>query len=156
MFISDILNESRVFVDHDPRQVRSKTEALRVLSGLLAPGLESEPGAVEELLLAREGLQSTGIGDGVAIPHASIESAPGRVAALVVCPDGVPFDSVDGQDARIIVGVVGPRQTAGEHLRVLARVSRLLRERPLREALTSSTTPAEAYSLIRERDRELG
>ena len=78
------------------------------------------------MLADREELQSTGIGDGVvAIPHGSLEVLDQQTAALVLCPQGVDFDSIDGRPARIVVGVVGPKKATGEHLRLLARISRL-------------------------------
>jgi PTS system nitrogen regulatory IIA component len=127
-----------------------------MISEMIAPALATDRPRIEQLLLEREGLQSTGIGDGVAIPHASLEAAPGRTAALLICPAGVPFDAVDGQDARIIIGVVGPKQATSDHLRVLARISRLLRDGATRERLIASVNAGGAYALIESRDRELG
>jgi nitrogen PTS system EIIA component len=156
MHITDILAESRIYVDRTGDAVRTKFEALRVLSEMLAPALDTDRQRVESLLVKRENLQSTGIGDGVAIPHASLEAAPRRSAALLLCPQGVPFDAVDGESVHIIIGVVGPKEATSEHLRVLARISRLLRDDGTRRALAASETAQAAYALIERRDQVLG
>lgn len=156
MQIIQILPASRIFVDREGSAIKQKADALRMLSELLGPPLRTEGKVIEQLLAERERLQSTGIGDGVAIPHTSLEAAPGRVAALLLCPKGVPFDAIDGQDVRIVLGVVGPKEATGEHLRVLARVSRLLRDSETREALVRSENGEAAYQLIEARDHSLG
>lgn len=156
MRILDILPEERVVVDRSGSAVRDKSGALRVLSELLAPTVGVEPAKVEALLAEREKLQSTGIGDGVAIPHTSLEAVTARAAALLLCPSGVPFDSIDGADANIILGVVGPKEATGEHLRMLARISRVLRDVKTREALLACESPRQAHELIVSRDQALG
>lgn len=107
---------------------------------------------VEELLLERERLQSTGIGDGVAIPHTALEDAQAQAAALLVCPRGIDFESIDGERVSIVFGVVGPKRATGEHLRTLARISRLLRDADTRAQLAAAQSPATAYDLIRAHD----
>jgi len=109
MRITDILPAQSIYVDDGGAIVRAKPDALRILSELLAPALGCEGQTIERLLAERERLQSTGIGDGVAIPHTSLEAAGRRAAALVVCPQGVPFDAIDGADVRIVLGVIGPK-----------------------------------------------
>lgn len=156
MLITDILAQSRVCVDQEGKAVRTKLDALRVLAEMMAPELSVEGRQVEDLLTERENLQSTGIGDGVAIPHASLEAAPKRTAGLLICPRGVAFDAVDGRNATIIIGVVGPKQATSEHLRVLARISRLLRDPETREKLIAARSAAEAFALVESRDRDLG
>jgi len=155
MRIVDILPKDRIYVDGNGT-VHGKAEALHVLAGLLASGLDCQQDAIETLLAERERLQSTGIGDGVAIPHTSLEAAAKRAAALVLCPRGVPFDAIDGANVNIILGVIGPRDATGEHLRVLARISRLLRDDATRRALVGSPGSAEAFRIIESREQQLG
>lgn len=155
MRIVDILPKDRIYVDGQGT-VHGKAEALHVLAGLLAAGLDCKQDAIETLLAERERLQSTGIGDGVAIPHTSLEAAAKRAAALVLCPKGIPFDAIDGSDVNIILGVIGPRDATGEHLRVLARISRLLRDEATRRALVHSAGSAEAFQVIESREQQLG
>jgi PTS system nitrogen regulatory IIA component len=156
MRLSDILAASRIVVDTTGVQVPDKEQALRVLGALLAPELKVDAEAVHKLLSEREKLQSTGIGEGVAIPHTSIEEAPRQAAALLLCPRGVPFDSIDGNNVHIIFGVVGPKRATSEHLKTLARVSRMLRSPETRRALLESPGAEQAYSFIEEQDAALG
>lgn len=155
MQLTDILTVDRILVDSDGGFVQDKGDALRILAHMLAPVVGADHATIENLLTERERLQSTGIGDGVAIPHTSIEAAPGQSAALLVCPLGVPFDAIDGAKVNIVFGVVGPRRATGEHLRILARISRLLRDASARERLVRSATPEEVLQLIRTQDSAL-
>ncbi|MBN1607960.1 MAG: PTS sugar transporter subunit IIA [Polyangiaceae bacterium] len=154
MRLSDILAEQRIVVDASGSVVPDKGAALQLLASLLAPAVELDPEVVERLLKDREELQSTGIGDGVAIPHASADAAVKQAAALLVCPRGVPFEAIDGQAVELVFGVVGPRRATGEHLRTLARISRLLRDDSTRHQLKHAASPIEAYNLIEAHDAE--
>ena len=156
MRITDILPKESIYVDALGTVVHGKFDALRVLSELLAPALGCEGHMIEELLAERERLQSTGIGDGVAIPHTSLEAAGRRAAALVVSPQGIPFDAIDGGKVHIVLGVIGPKDATGEHLRVLARISRMLRDERTRLALSHAQTAGEAFGVIEAREQQLG
>jgi nitrogen PTS system EIIA component len=153
MHISDILTAERIFLDANGSTVRTKQDALRVLASLLGPPVSAPGDVIERMLSEREQLQSTGIGDGVAIPHASLGAAACRAAALLLSAHGVPFDAIDGKHVHIILGVVGPKDATGEHLRVLARVSRLLRDAPTRRILVASSDAVQAFQLIESRDQ---
>jgi PTS system nitrogen regulatory IIA component len=155
MRLSDILAPERILVDLSGETVHDKADAIRLLSEMLAPVVSAEQQTVERLLMERERLQSTGIGDGVAIPHTSVESAPGQAAALLLSRRGIPFDAIDGADVHIIFGVVGPKRATGEHLRALARISRLLRDNDTRTRLVSANDARAAMSLIEENDASL-
>lgn len=156
MRLCDILSAERILVDADGGFVREKRDAMRLLARLLAPAAGVDQSRVEEILVAREKLQSTGIGDGVAIPHASCDEAPAQAAALLLCPHGVAFDAIDGGEVTIVFGVVGPRRATGDHLRTLARISRLLRDAATRERLAHSTTADGAFKLIADQDSSMG
>ena len=75
-----------------------------------------------------------------------------QAAALLLVPGGVDFDAIDGASVRIIFGVVGPKRATGEHLRTLARISRLLRDEQTRAKLLDSKSPASAYELIQDHE----
>jgi PTS system nitrogen regulatory IIA component len=152
MRLCDILTVDRIVIDGDGGFVRGKSDALRVLSELLAPALHVERARLEEHLVERERLQSTGIGDGVAIPHTALEEAEKQTGALLLCPRGVDFDAIDGAPVNIVFGVVGPKRDTGEHLRTLARISRLLRDENTRQSLISAASSEFAYQLIEARD----
>lgn len=152
MRLCEILSVERIFVDADGSVVKDKTTALHLLSRMLSPALGIEQTQVESLLLERERLQSTGIGDGVAIPHTAVEEAATQAAAVVLCPNGIDFEAIDGEKVRIVFGVVGPKRATGEHLRTLARISRLLRDVATREKLVTSPNSAAALELIQTND----
>ena len=126
MRLSDIITQDRILVDREGA-LPSKSQALHALARLLGGAVSAPEEEVLALLLEREQLQSTGIGDGVAIPHSALEHAEAQAGALLLFPKGIDFDAIDGQPVHIVFGVVGPKRATGEHLRTLARISRLLR-----------------------------
>lgn len=152
MRLVEILAEDRVVV---ARGLADKEAALRAVARLLANGASVSDAVVRSVLEEREALQSTGIGDGVAIPHGFLGELASQVAALMVVPEGVAFDAIDGRPAKIILGVVGPKKgmhAQVEHLRILARVSKVLREPGLRDKLIGAADSATVYQLIRDAD----
>jgi PTS system nitrogen regulatory IIA component len=156
MRLVEILTEDRVVVT---RGLQGKPAALEVVASLLCRGTPSkDAGAVHAVLAEREALQSTGIGEGVAIPHGFLVELDKQVAALAVVPDGVEFEAIDGKPARILVGVVGPKRgmhAQVEHLRILARVSKVLREPNLREKIMASKSAEEVFALVRDADAKV-
>jgi PTS system nitrogen regulatory IIA component len=157
MNLIEILTSERVNIARADNTPASKEATLRELSLLLAKG-GSPSGPSENdyfrVLGEREALQSTGIGDGVAIPHGAMEALSRQVACVLICPDGVPFDAIDGRPVFILFAVVGPKRATGEHLKTLARISRLLRDLHFREKLLSSADRDEAFDLIRRAEDE--
>ena len=152
MRLTDILTADRVVVTTHKDGIRSKQEVIERLAQLLAPAAAKEASAIHKILSDREQLQSTGIGDGVAIPHGSLDSLQQQAAAVLLCPEGVEFEAIDGRPARIVVGVIGPRRSTGEHLRMLARISRLLRDGSFRDRLLSSPDGPAAFHAISHED----
>lgn len=146
MRLSDLLARDRV---DTALKVADKSAALDAVAALLAQGAEGHgPAAIIQVLRAREGQQTTGVGDEVAIPHGRIAGLPRLVAALAIVPDGVEFDSIDRRPVRIMVAILAPEGSAGDHLRALARVARLLRDARLRQQLLDASTPAGALQVI--------
>ncbi|PIE05882.1 MAG: nitrogen regulatory IIA protein [Sorangium cellulosum] len=148
MRLTDILTEDRVLVTRPNGGITAKGEVIETLAALLSKGTGGDSASIHKVLSEREQLQSTGIGDGVAIPHGSLDTLENQTAAVVLCPAGVEFQSIDGRPATIIVGVVGPRRATGEHLRMLARISRLLRDPSFRSRLLASPQGADAFHII--------
>ena len=146
MRINDVLKRENV---HVYLRQTSKESLLREMVDLLLAGRSGEDRheALREVKL-REDIGSTGIGAGVAIPHAKPTFCDGLMACLGIAEDPVPFDAIDGQPVRIFVLVLGPREQAGLHLRFLARVARLLKKRERREALLACTDADQAYQVV--------
>ena len=130
MHLADLLTADRVAVRRDDvGTALDKSRALHLLSELLARGTTIGADTIERVLREREALQSTGIGEGVAIPHGAMLELDKQLAAVLTIPDGVDFDAIDGAKVNILFAVIGPKRASGEHLKTLARVSRLLRSR---------------------------
>jgi PTS system nitrogen regulatory IIA component len=150
MRLLDILSEQRVTTQ---LTATTKEEALSALAMLFTRDDESlDAPLVYEVLSERERLASTGIGSGVAIPHGRIAQLERLRAAVAISPLGIPFDAIDGAPVRIVVGVLAPQHHTGDHLRVLARVSRLLRSPDVREGLLSAASSRAAFELIARAD----
>jgi PTS system nitrogen regulatory IIA component len=133
-----------------------KTAVLRELASHLAaqiPGINAD--ALVEVLWERERLGSTAIGDGIAIPHGKLAGLQGVIGAFGRHPTGVDFDSLDGTPTHLFFLLVAPEDSVGQHLKALARVSRLLKDRAFRERLLAAPDRAALYALIREEDEKL-
>src|SRR5271154_7515467 len=127
MQLMQLLTAERVAIRHnDSATPLDKTGALHALAKLLALGTAMEPEQVERVLVEREQLQSTGIGEGVAIPHGALAQLETQCAALLIVPAGGEVQAIDGDRVTLLFAVIGPKRATGEHLKTLARVSRLL------------------------------
>lgn len=150
MRLSELLDPTRVLVQTEARAL-SKSAVLRSVAELFS-GLGTPISEVERVLVEREALQSTGLGDGVAIPHGALGSLDRQLAALLLLPSGVEFEAIDGRPVEIVFALVGPKRATGEHLKTLARISRLLRSPEFRARLLSSPTPEQAFELVATED----
>jgi PTS system nitrogen regulatory IIA component len=155
MRLTDLLTPERVAIHHDQNgRPLDKAGALKALALMLAKGTRVNGGEVERVLMEREQLQSTGIGEGVAIPHGALVQLDTQHAGLLIVPDGIDFAAIDGQAVHIIFAVIGPKRATGEHLKTLARVSRLLRNKSFRERLIASSDAKAAHDLISAEEGE--
>lgn len=146
MRLADILTVERVTVR---LRARDKPSALRELARLF---VGSDEGVGEEDIVRvfeeREALASTGVGSGVAIPHGRLPGVTKLRAALAVSTEGVEFDAIDGQPAHILIAVLGPEQKTGDHLKALARFSRLLRMERVRKRLLAADAAQDALEIL--------
>lgn len=133
-----------------------KEDALKELVDVLAEVKDiGEKKAIVRALVERESLGSTGIGQGIAIPHGKTDRVNELVAICGISKQGVNFDSLDGELVYIFFLLVAPKETAGPHLKALAQISRLLRDNFFCELLKRCETPDEVYDLIkREEDKK--
>jgi PTS system nitrogen regulatory IIA component len=150
MGVSEILSPDHVSVAGAAEGlVTTKREAIHRLAVLLARRQTVVTvDEIESVLNERERLQSTGVGGGVAIPHGSIDRLERTLGAVLLCPKPIDFDAIDSAPVSILFAVIGPRRATGEHLKTLARVSRLLRDDGFRGRLVAAATGPEAYTLI--------
>ncbi len=156
MRLTDLLTPERVAIRHnDPGRPLDKPAVLRALSEMLAHGAHVDVDQVERVLAEREQLQSTGIGEGVAIPHGALPQLETQHATLVIVPEGVDFAAIDGLPVNILFAVIGPKRATGEHLKTLARVSRLLRNKAFRDRLVGAADAQVVYALISAEEGEI-
>jgi nitrogen PTS system EIIA component len=145
VLLTELLTPDRVVV---PLSARDKggviAELTRHLIQHSGGTYQDVLGAVEE----REAVLSTGIGFGVAIPHARSSAVSQLTLVCGVSPEPVAFDSIDGEPVRLFFLIVGPESSAGQHVKVLSRIARLVRRENLRERLCEARTPAEFYEAL--------
>ncbi len=153
MNIMDFLAESAVTTDVKAHQ--SKEDVIRELVGLLVKAgsiKERDLGKLVQTLLKRESLGSTGIGQGVAIPHGKSDCVNKLVGAFGVSRSGVNFDALDGESVALFFLLVAPEDSAGPHLKALARISRLLKDKHFRDSLRAAKDERALVKVIKEED----
>ena len=128
----------------------SKKRLLHEIGDLVSGVYGLDTRIVVESLLARENLGPTGVGNGVALPHAHIEGLESVVGAFVLLDRPVDFDSVDRQPVDIVFALFAPLNAGVEHLKALALVSRTLREASIRAKLRSNPDPTTIYAILSE------
>ena len=146
MLLSELLSPDRVKV---PLDGRTKDDLLRELVELVA----RSPDDSREILAAvheRERELSTGVGAGVAIPHAKTSRVDQLVMAAGIAPAPVDYDALDGQPVELFFLLVGPESSAGAHVRALARISRLLRRETLRGSLRRAEDAEAFLQVVRD------
>jgi nitrogen PTS system EIIA component len=150
MKILDILVRDAVITD---LRATGKREVLEEVCAALA---QAEPALdrakLVDVLAERERLQSTGIGEGVAIPHGKLAGLPRLIAAFAKSRAGVDFDSVDGHKTHLFFVLVMPEHAGGQHLKALARISRSLRDPGFREAVESAESREDVLRAIERED----
>lgn len=135
-----------------PLEAREKGDVIRELAELVVGG-EARPdraGDVAEAVLEREAVLSTGIGGGVALPHGRSGAVSELYMAAGTVPDGVDFDALDGRPVRLVFLLVGPVESAGEHVKALSRLSRILGQADLRRRLVECGDAEEFLESLRQ------
>jgi len=117
------------------------------------PALNREE--VIRVLLERERLGSTGIGDGVAIPHGKLKHLDRQLIAFGLSRKGVEFDAMDGKPARLFFLLIAPEDAVGVHLKTLARISKLLKAPLVRERLLAALDRQQIHGIITEEEENL-
>jgi PTS system nitrogen regulatory IIA component len=161
MRLTELLTHERVALRHNGGEGNGKppldkAAVLGILAEMLSRGAHLEASVVERVLLEREQLHSTGIGEGVAIPHGALPQLETQYAGLLIVPEGLEFAAIDGLKVNILFAVIGPKRATGEHLKTLARVSRLLRNKAFRDRLVAASGADEVFALIAAEEGERG
>lgn len=155
MKIIDILSAKAIDAD---LKSTTKPEVIEELVNLLisSGSLEKKyKNKVIEILMAREALGSTAIGQGIAIPHGKCEFVKKLVGCIGISRRGINFDSLDGEPAYIFFMLIAPLDSAGPHLKALARISRLLKDKFIRDSLKAVKDEKAILKIIQQEDARL-
>ena len=148
MKLSELITDKLVEV---PLKVTDKWQALATIAKIpVRAGCypESMVETVEKALVLRERSMTTGMEHGIAIPHAAIDGIEDLVAVLGLNPTGIPFETLDGEPARIVIGLIIPRSKKLAHIKTLAEIAKLLSKADVRDRLLQCSTPAEAVQAL--------
>ncbi|MFA5038225.1 MAG: PTS sugar transporter subunit IIA [Candidatus Omnitrophota bacterium] len=152
MKIMDFLSEEAITTD---LKSVNKTEAIKELVELLIVSGDidkKDKAKIVELLLARESLGSTAIGHNVGIPHAKADCIKNLVGAFGLSRKGVDFDSLDGEPVYVFFLLLAPQDSAGPHLKALARISRLIKDKYFRDTLKQAKDKKDVVRIIETED----
>ena len=150
MQIIDMFKKEYIIED---LKAKSKRAVLAELSEIFThyhSGIQSE--AMVEVLLDREKLGSTGIGDGIAIPHGKLKGLDNLVISFGRSREGIDFDAIDGKPVHIFFLLMAPESSTGQHLKALEKISRMLKDQEFRSSLMSAKNTEELYQKIADKD----
>jgi len=154
MNMKDALRESCVIAD---LKGGTKEEVLtELVSALKNAGLVQDVGQAVGVILEREKLGSTGIGDGVAIPHGKMKGLNRILCVFGRSKEGIDFDAVDGKPVNIFFLLLAPEDSAGLHIQMLSRISRILRDPSFRKRLIEEGDDRDLFANIVEEDKKFG
>ena len=151
MKICDVLQKETILAD------LKATTKKGILEELVAPVSEianANPEDLVKILMEREQLGSTGIGGGIGIPHGKMKDIDSLLLGFGLSRKGVDFESLDGQPAHIFFLLITPENSTGLHLKLLARISRILKDDPFRARLMSASSGDEIFEIIKEEDED--
>ena len=151
MKILDVLPKEAILADLKAVDKKGVLEELVVPVANIS-GVNRED--LVKVLMEREHLGSTGIGDGIGIPHGKVKDLNSLILGFGLSRKGVDFDSMDGRPAHIFFLLITPENSTGLHLKLLARISRILKNDSFKEKLLHATSPDEVYSIIKEEEEE--
>lgn len=147
MFLTSLLDRRAI---NGNVSVNSKRQALQVVADIAARQLGLEDDEILQALLEREKLGSTGVGMGVAVPHAALAGLDRMYGVFIRLEEPVAYDAIDDTPVDLIFALLAPENAGTEHLRALAKVSRVLRQRDLREQLRTIENNDAIYALLTE------
>lgn len=150
MRLTEILANNYIQI---PLDSKDRNDAIKALITLLGKNdVITDTEQAFKAVLDREKIMTTGVGNGIAIPHCKDISCPNFAVALGVHPKGINFESIDKKDVRIVFLLVGPENNPGLHIKLLSRISRLMSNEDLRDQLKESHTAEEAMELLEEEE----
>ena len=152
MKLPEIIEEDYIIPELKAKDKREVLEELAQVISNRDPSIDK--GDLVKVLVERERLGSTGIGDGVAIPHGKMNGVRHPIISFGRSKQGLDFDSMDGQPAHLFFLLIAPEDSSGIHLQVLARIAKILKNRAFRMKLMEPSTRKELYQTIIETDEQ--
>ncbi len=151
MKILDVLQKEAIL---DDLKARNKKGILEELVAPLAQSTGKDHKDLVGVLMDRERLGSTGIGGGIGIPHGKIKDLESLVLGFGLSRKGVDFEAIDSKPTHIFFLLITPENSTGLHLKLLARISRILKNDQFKERLQNATDREEIFEIIKEEDEE--
>ncbi len=152
MQLADIISEKNIISELNARDKKGVLEELAEAIANQEPSVDK--GALVKVLVEREQLGTTGIGDGVAIPHGKLNDIDRPAISFGRSRDGLDFESMDGQPTHIFFLLVAPDNSSGVHLQVLAKIAKMLKSSAFRQRLMEAGSTKELYQTIIQADEE--
>lgn len=143
--ITKLLPVSNILLDAD---LTSKKRVFEQAGLLFENNAQLSRSQIFDSLFAREKLGSTGLGQGVAIPHGRLKGLKSATGAIIRVQNAIPFDAPDGQNVKLIFVLLVPERATDEHLQILSELAQMFCDKPFREKLLNATTPDELQQLI--------
>ena len=151
MKIGEALSENCIRLE---LSANNREDAIQILvNELVKTNTFDNESVVYKAVLERERIMTTGVGNGIAIPHCKHESCKEFKIALGVLKQGVDFSAIDSQPVNIVFLLIGPNSTAGNHIKLLSRISRLMNNIDIREKLVSLKSSEEVYQFLLEKEK---
>ncbi|HAE39814.1 MAG TPA: PTS fructose transporter subunit IIA [Candidatus Riflebacteria bacterium] len=150
MQLVDVLKENLVFLNFE---AENKDQAIeKFILSLQKTGAIKEPAALKDALFEREKLGTTGVGGGIAMPHARSSAIKDLTVAFFRSEDGIDFKAIDNNPVNIIFMLLAPVSSGGPYLKLLAKISRLLRSDDFKNSLLEAKDAAAVMQIIQEND----
>jgi PTS system nitrogen regulatory IIA component len=150
MKIMDFLSKDAIILDL--KSIDKKPAIIELVETLKNTKKFKKTDELTNIILEREKLGSTGIGQGIAIPHGKTDILHEQIGMLGISQKGIEFNSLDGEPVHIIFLLIGPVEVAGQHLKALSKISRLFKDKFLRQAIRDAVTAEEIVKIIQQED----
>jgi len=151
MKILDLLNKDAILPD---MQSTDKKGAIEELAAPIVRPTGADPTELVDVLMARERLGTTGIGGGIGIPHGKLRGLDSLQLSFGLSKKGINFDSMDGKPTHIFFLLITPENSTGLHLKLLAQISKILKNDHFKEKLMCAASADDLYGIIKEEDEE--
>ncbi|RMF61172.1 MAG: PTS sugar transporter subunit IIA [Calditrichaeota bacterium] len=150
MKLVDVLKPEYIKI---PLTETTKLEVIKeLLSVLVEQKVVNNPDEVLTAILEREKIMTTGVGNGVAIPHCKTRHATDFAIAMGIHPTGIDFQSLDNKPTQIVFLLIGPEDKPGTHIRLLSRISRIISREKVRQQILQCSSPQDVYNILKQEE----